>query len=84
MGSRIRLILTGASAPSRRSESTTGRPAGPVVSAMAARGVLGGVPAARLWPGRPDVEDLLILACTETNTDDDCDRLVACLQEVLA
>ena len=61
-----------------------GRPAAPVVSAMAARGVLGGVPAARLWPGRPDVEDLLILACTETNTDDDCDRLVACLQEVLA
>ena len=59
------------------------RAAGPVVDALAERGVLAGVPARRLWPNDPGMDDLLIVAATETNTEDDMDRLVAALEEVL-
>jgi glycine dehydrogenase subunit 1 len=60
------------------------RPAAPVVEALARRGVLAGVPASRLWPGRPELADLLILAATETNTDEDMAALAQGLREVLA
>lgn len=53
-----------------------------VVEKLAERGVLGGVPASRLLPGA-GVDDLLILASTEVNTDDDRAALVAALKEVL-
>ena len=46
-----------------------------IVEKMAARGVLGGVPVARLIPGDPAVRELLIVANTETNTDEDRARL---------
>ncbi|WP_207477991.1 aminomethyl-transferring glycine dehydrogenase subunit GcvPA [Arenibaculum pallidiluteum] len=59
------------------------RPAAAVVDALAAKGVLAGVPVSRLAPGRKEVEDLLLVAVTETNTEDDMDALAAGLQEVL-
>jgi glycine dehydrogenase subunit 1 len=60
------------------------RPAAPVVEALAARGVLGGVPASRFWPDRAERADLLLVAATETNTEDDMARFASCLAEVLA
>ncbi|HXY98687.1 MAG TPA: aminomethyl-transferring glycine dehydrogenase subunit GcvPA [Stellaceae bacterium] len=60
-----------------------GRPAAPVVEALARRGVLAGVPASRLWPGKRKLADLLIVAATETNTEDDMTALVEGLREVL-
>jgi glycine dehydrogenase subunit 1 len=60
------------------------KPAGPVVEALARRGILGGVPASRLWPGEKSLENLLLIAATETNTDADMDALASALKEVLA
>lgn len=54
-----------------------------VVDALVEKGVLGGVPASRLWPDRPEVENLLIVASTEINTDDDRAAYEAALREVL-
>ncbi len=59
------------------------RPAAPVVEALAGRGVLAGVPASRLWPGRKELADLLIIAATETNTEDDMAALTEGLREAL-
>jgi len=53
-----------------------------VVEALAARGVLGGVPASRLFP-RAGLDDRLIVAATETNTDADLDAFETALKEVL-
>jgi glycine dehydrogenase subunit 1 len=53
-----------------------------VVEKLASKGVLGGVPASRLLPGA-GVDDLIILANTEVNTDEDRAALVAALKEVL-
>ena len=60
------------------------RPTAPVVDRLAERGVLGGVPASRLWPERKDLADLLIVAATETNTEADMTAFAAALKEVLA
>ncbi|QEX15517.1 putative glycine dehydrogenase (decarboxylating) subunit 1 [Hypericibacter terrae] len=60
------------------------KPAGPVVEALAKRGILGGVPASRLWPNEKALENLLLVAATETNTGADMDALAAALKEVLA
>ena len=49
-----------------------------LVERMAADGVLGGVPASRLLPNA-GVDDLLIVASTEVNTDEDRAALVAAL-----
>jgi glycine dehydrogenase subunit 1 len=57
--------------------------AAPVVDALAARSVLGGVPASRLMPHEPAARDLLIVAATEINTDDDFAAFEAALTEVL-
>ena len=54
-----------------------------VVEALAAMGILAGVPAKRLFPNDP-VDDLLVLASTEVNTDEDRAALVEGLREVLA
>ena len=59
------------------------KPAAPVVEALAAKGVIAGVPASRLLPHNKACENLLILAATETNTDDDFAALTAALKEVL-
>ncbi|MEP0709269.1 MAG: aminomethyl-transferring glycine dehydrogenase subunit GcvPA [Parvibaculum sp.] len=59
------------------------KPAAEVVDALAEKGVLGGVPASRLLPGVKEVEDLLIVASTEINTDADRAAYGAALKEVL-
>lgn len=59
------------------------RPAAAVVDALAADGVLAGVPMSRLYPN-DKVEDLLILAATETVTSDDISILAAKLREALS
>jgi glycine dehydrogenase subunit 1 len=55
-----------------------------VVEELAQRRVLGGVPASRLDPGRPELNDLIIVASTEVNTDDDRAAYAAALAKVLA
>jgi glycine dehydrogenase subunit 1 len=54
-----------------------------VIEKLAAKGVLGGVPASRLMPDNPDMADLIIVASTEINTDADRAAYVAALKEVL-
>jgi glycine dehydrogenase subunit 1 len=53
-----------------------------VVEALAIRRVLGGVPVSRLLPDA-GLDDLLIVASTEVNSDDDRAQFVTALQEVL-
>jgi glycine dehydrogenase subunit 1 len=55
-----------------------------VVEKLAARGILGGVPASRLDPSRPELRDLIIVAATEVNTDEDRAAYAKALREVLA
>ncbi|GAA4251792.1 aminomethyl-transferring glycine dehydrogenase subunit GcvPA [Azospirillum formosense] len=57
------------------------KPAADVVEALAQRGILGGVPASRLFGG--GLDDLLIVAATETNTESDMDAFATALAEVL-
>lgn len=59
------------------------RPAAAVIDALAKRGILGGIPVSRFYPDRPELADLLLVAATETATEDDIDRLEAGLREVL-
>ena len=59
------------------------RDAAGVTERLAARGVLGGVPVSRLEPGRPELRDLIVVASTEINTDDDRAALVAALEGAL-
>lgn len=60
------------------------KPAAEVVEALAARGILAGVPASRFYPSYPELENVLILAATETNSGEDIDAFAAALSEVLA
>jgi len=59
------------------------RAAAPVVDRLAERGVLGGIPVSRFYPGRPELEGLLLVAATETVTPEDIDRFEAALREGL-
>ena len=54
----------------------------PAVHAMVERGVLGGVSLGRLYPGEAGLANGLVVAVTETVTDEDVDALEAALQEV--
>ena len=56
------------------------KPAAGVVDALAAKGILAGVPTSRLG----GAADLLIVAVTETATDDDFAALEAALKETLS
>ena len=58
-------------------------PAAGVVDALAAQGVIAGVPGSRLWPERPELADLLVVAATETNTEAEMDLFASKLEEVL-
>jgi glycine dehydrogenase subunit 1 len=58
------------------------RNANDVVEALAEKGILGGVPVSRLLPGA-GLDDLLIVANTEVNTDEDRAALVQALHDVL-
>ncbi len=60
------------------------KPAAPVVDAMAGRGVLGGIPVSRLYPGDPELANLLLVAATELNTAEDMDALASTLTEALS
>jgi glycine dehydrogenase subunit 1 len=54
-----------------------------VVDALAAKGVLGGVPVSRLAPDA-GLDDVLLVAATEANTQDDIAAFAAALSEVLS
>ena len=56
----------------------------PVVRALAERGVLGGVSLGRLYPGVEALQNGLVVAVTETVTDEDVEALAAAIEEVLA
>ena len=48
-----------------------------VIEKLAKKGVLGGVPLSRLAPDNPDLRDLIVVASTEVNTDEDRAALTA-------
>ena len=52
-----------------------GKPAREIVRDLADRGVLGGVSLGRLYPGVEALEHALLVAVTETTTEDDIERL---------
>jgi glycine dehydrogenase subunit 1 len=58
------------------------KPAADVVERLAEKGVLAGVPVSRLLPDA-SLDNLLLVASTEVNTDDDRAALCAALKEVL-
>jgi glycine dehydrogenase subunit 1 len=58
------------------------KPAAQVVEALAEKGILAGVPVSRLLPDA-GLEDLLLVASTEVNTDDDRAAFASALKEVL-
>jgi len=54
-----------------------------VMEALAREGILGGVPVSRLEPNRPELGDLIVVASTEINTDEDRRAYAAALREVV-
>jgi glycine dehydrogenase subunit 1 len=62
----------------------TGRDAAATIDELAARGILGGVPASRLEPHNPELADLVIVAATEINTPQDRMAYASALKEILA
>jgi glycine dehydrogenase subunit 1 len=59
------------------------KPAAAIVDGLAARGILGGVPVSRFYPGAPDLVSLMLIAATETNTDADIEALGSALEELI-
>jgi glycine dehydrogenase subunit 1 len=59
------------------------KPAAPVVEALAARGILAGVPVSRFYPSYPELAEVLLVAVTEMTTESDMDALTTALAEVL-
>jgi glycine dehydrogenase subunit 1 len=55
----------------------------PAVHAMVERGVLGGVSLGRLYPGVEALQNGIVIAVTETATDEDLDALEAALKKVV-
>jgi glycine dehydrogenase subunit 1 len=55
-----------------------------VIERLARAGVLGGVPFSRLEPRRRELSDLVVVAATELNTDEDAAAYAAALAQVLA
>jgi len=58
------------------------KPAAGVVETLAGQGVIAGVPYSRLAP-HAGMDDVLLIACTETTTDTDIDTLAAALKGAL-
>jgi glycine dehydrogenase subunit 1 len=54
-----------------------------VIEKLSEKGVLGGVPVSRLEPGKPELADLIVVASTEVNTDEDRAAYAKALGEVL-
>ena len=61
-----------------------GQEARPIVRALAERGVLAGVSLGRLYPGEGSLANGLVVAVTETTSDEDVEALASALEEVLA
>jgi glycine dehydrogenase subunit 1 len=59
------------------------KPAAEVVEALAAQGIMAGLPVSRLEPGKPELENLMVVAATETVTDQDIATLARALGEAL-
>ncbi len=59
------------------------KPAEAIVEALAAKGIMAGVPVSRLLPDKPDLENLLLVATTETATDGDIDAFAKALEKSL-
>ena len=59
------------------------KPAASVVDKLAEKNIIAGVPVSRLLPHEAQAKDLLIVAATETVTDEDCNAFVKALAEVL-
>jgi glycine dehydrogenase subunit 1 len=59
------------------------KPTAPVVDVLARKGVIAGVPASRLMPHERNAANLLIVAATETSTDDDFAAFETALKEVV-
>jgi glycine dehydrogenase subunit 1 len=62
----------------------TPKPGAQVIDALVDEGVIGGVPASRLWPGEDALDTLIIVAATEVNSPEDRDAYAAALAKVLA
>ncbi len=61
----------------------TPKPSAAVIDALADRGVIGGVPASRLWPNEQGLANHIIVAATEVTTPEDIAAYKAALTEVL-
>ncbi|MEI2386480.1 aminomethyl-transferring glycine dehydrogenase subunit GcvPA [Breoghania sp. JC706] len=61
-----------------------GRDAETIVDTLADKGIMAGVPVKRIDPVSKNVDDLLVVAATEINTDEDRAAYAAALKEVLA
>jgi glycine dehydrogenase subunit 1 len=59
------------------------RPARPIVRSLAERGILAGVPLGRLYPGVAALDQGLVVAVTETTTEEDVEALAGALAEAL-
>ena len=55
-----------------------------VVETLADKGILAGVPGARLWPGEPQAENLMIVAATECVEDNDIATLASALSDAVS
>ncbi|MEM1380188.1 MAG: aminomethyl-transferring glycine dehydrogenase subunit GcvPA [Pseudomonadota bacterium] len=55
-----------------------------VVEKLAGEGIIAGVPGGRLWPGRDETENLLIVAATELTRDSDIEALGSALAGAIA
>jgi glycine dehydrogenase subunit 1 len=61
----------------------TSKPGAWLIDRLADRGVIGGVPASRLWPGETALANLIIAAATEVTTPGDIAAYKSALSEVL-
>ncbi|SEL31351.1 glycine dehydrogenase (decarboxylating) alpha subunit [Sphingomonas palmae] len=61
-----------------------GQEARPIVRALADKGVLAGVSLGRLYPGEAELANGLVVAVTETVTQEDVEALATAIEEVLA
>ncbi len=59
-----------------------GQKAADVVGALVDKGIIAGVPVSRLLPSETKLDDLLVIAVTENNTEDDMSALVKALGEI--
>jgi glycine dehydrogenase subunit 1 len=59
------------------------KPAEPIVEALAAQGIMAGVPVSRLLPDKPELANLLLVTATETVTEADIEMFASSLRGVL-